>query len=142
MGFWFKFLMGFGAALFLILMVFIFLSEFGAQPYTEALVYYEIVLSAYLVLLSIMISRQGEKFPILYAILSLADVAGLFFLFGFNAVYSYSGVNNYPWSWHISNISVIFVTFPLNLLMLLMLAGAIGQLFWRIGLSRNQMSPG
>lgn len=128
--FWFKFLMGFGAALYLILLIFVMLVNLR-DAYAIIILYYEIILIAYFILLSIIISVQGEKFRLLYAFLSLIDIMSSILLFGFNAAFiNYPTAN--PWGWSLGNAGVLFLAYPLNLLVVLILIGTVGVIFVRI----------
>ncbi len=127
--FWFLFLLGFGAALYLLLFSFVTANFRSYDIYTVTISYFEIVSSMHLVLLSISISKLNGKLTFPLSIVALFNIIFLIIPFGFNAFYNSPYFYGSPWAWHLSYFITILLAFPFNLLLVMMLAGALGLIF-------------
>lgn len=131
--FWLEFFAGIGAALYLVLLV--DLLFFNIRDHTGMAVVFvccQLALIVYFFLLTAKIGKEGENFRLSYAILALADITCAVLMFGFNTINYYPGSAANPLQWNIANVGIIFLAYPLNILLILMFTGTAGTIWLRL----------
>lgn len=140
--FFLKLVMGIIGVMYLFLLTYSFLFNIRYPTSGSVVIYYEIILFVYFLLLLKVIHDGGVNFKLRYAYLSVADLVAAIFLFGFNASASYPISSPDPWNWGITNVFSFLQVYQVSSFFVFMLVGTIFLIFLRIRAFRKGISVG